>query len=277
MDQLLIEKLDKDLRNAAKSIDRNEARLLVSLYYRIQDSRIRANNQVKAVERQEDAKPSALLAYFAENNEKLESNIKVALDVFSANHPVGIWMRANVGVGPVIAAGLLAHIDIAKAPTAGHIWSFAGLTPKVTWEKGQKRPWNAELKTICAYKLGESFVKTCNHKDSFYGRHYTEQKQALIKMNDALEFADAAKAKLEKYKIGKSTDAYKAYSIGKLPPAHIHARARRFAVKLFLSHLHEIWSLHEYGKVVEPYSIAILGHAHPIRVPFSLASVQPSH
>ena len=55
-------------------------------------------------------------------------------------------------------------------------------------------------------------------------------------------------AKLEKYKIGKTTDAYKAYSVGKLPPAHIHARAKRYAVKMFISHLHEIWYEVELGK-----------------------------
>ena len=37
------------------------------------------------------------------------------------------------GIGPVIAAGLLANIDIKQAPTVGHIWRFAGLDPTNKW------------------------------------------------------------------------------------------------------------------------------------------------
>jgi hypothetical protein len=44
---------------------------------------------------------------------------------------------------------LLARIDIVKAPTAGHIWRYAGLDPTVRWNKGEKRPWNAGLKVLC--------------------------------------------------------------------------------------------------------------------------------
>ena len=70
---------------------------------------------------------------------------------------------------------------------------------------------------------------------------------------------------LTKKKIGKDTDAYKAYSIGKLPPAHLHARATRYAVKLFLAHLHEVMYVQHHGrKPPLPYAIGILGHAHKI-------------
>jgi DNA modification methylase len=81
-------------------------------------------------------------------------------------------------------------------------------------------------------------------------------------------YYDQAATKLEKFKIGKTTDAYKAYSIGKLPPAHIHARAKRYAVKLFLSHLHETMHEIEHGTTPPlPYALAHLGHAHKIEVP----------
>jgi hypothetical protein len=83
-------------------------------------------------------------------------------------------------------------------------------------------------------------------------------------------YAEQAKAVLEKKKIGKTTDAYAAYSIGKLPPAHIHARAKRYAVKLFLAHLHEVWYTKHFGEAPpKPYPIAILGHAHYLAPPQS--------
>ena len=68
--------------------------------------------------------------------------------------------------------------------------------------------------------------------------------------------------------IGKTTDAYKAYIQGKLPPAHIQQRAERYAVKIFLSHLHEFWYEQHYGeKPPKPFAIEILGHAHQIPRP----------
>ncbi len=272
-----IEKLTKDLRAAAATLSDAEARYLVDSYYIMQDARIRTDGQIRAIKQgTEDKKgkviikpqePHDLLMWFAEQNRVMEIQIKGALDHYTGGHMVGDWMRSVKGIGPVISAGMLAHIDITRAPTAGHIWSFAGLDPRAEWKKGQKRPWNAQLKTLC-WKAGESFVKVSGAEDAFYGKVYADRKASEIAKNDAGDFADQAKAKLEKYKIGKATDAYKSYSIGKLPPAHIHARAKRYAVKLFLSHLHEIWFTREFGRAPpNPYPLGILGHAHKIEPP----------
>ena len=67
-----------------------------------------------------------------------------------------------------------------------------------------------------------------------------------------------------KYK-DKSTVAYKACQAGMLLQAQILARARRWTIKLFVSHLHEYWYSMHYGEPpAKPYAIAILGHAHHI-------------
>lgn len=258
-------KLTKDLKEAARLLTPTEARYLTDTYYQIQDQRIRAAGQVRAMS--EEAEPHAVLLWYFGQSATLENEIKKALDKYSMASPVGEWARSVHGVGPVIAAGLLAHIDIRKAPTVGHIWSFAGLEPKVEWKKGEIRPWNARLKVLC-WKLGESFVKVSGNEKAFYGKIYRERKALEIERNERGEFAEQAKAKLEKFKIGKTTDAYAAYSAGKLPPAHIHARACRYAVKMFLAHLHEVWYRHEFKTDPPlPYPIAHLGHAHKIEVP----------
>lgn len=114
-------KLDKDLKNAAKTLSPNEARFLVDSYYAIQAYRIRSGNQIRALS--ESAEPHELLRWMYGNTEGLEKNIQKALDAFSKNHPVGQWLRAVPGIGPVLASGLIAHIDITKAPYAGHIFS----------------------------------------------------------------------------------------------------------------------------------------------------------
>jgi hypothetical protein len=162
----------------------------------------------------------------------------------------------------------LAHIDIEKAPTVGHIWRFAGLDPTCVWEKKQKRPYNAKLKVLCAFKLGESFVKVQNHPNDIYGKVYVGRKRLEEEKNANLEFKDQAAKILATKNFDKKTDAYKALIEGRLPQAQIHARARRYAVKLFLSHYFEASYRHHYGKEPpRPYPIQFLGHAHMIEGP----------
>ena len=260
-----IVKLSKDLKNASKTLSKQEVRYLVDTYYQIQEFRKATSNQIQSMNEAEE--PTELITWLFENLKSLETQTKNALDVYTKNHPVGVWLQGIMGIGPVISAGLLAHIDIEKAPTAGHIWSFAGLDPTKTWEKGQLRPWNAKLKTLC-WKIGQSFVKVSNNDKDVYGKLYKQRKEYEVAKNEAGEYKEQAESILKKKNIGKTTDAYKAYSVGKLPPAHIQQRAERYAVKIFISHLQEFWYEQHYGeKPPKPFAIAILGHAHEIPRP----------
>lgn len=257
--------LSKDLRNAASTLTQAEARYLVDYYYMMQEIRKSADNQVLALSKSEE--PHALITWLSNNSYKLETQIKRALDVYSDSSKVGEWSKSIVGIGPVISAGLLAHIDITKAPVVSHIWRFAGLDPTVTWNKGEKRPWNADLKVLC-WKIGESFVKVCNRDDAFYGKIYLDRKKIEDENNQLGLFADQAKAMLTKKNFSRDTKAKEFYTAGKLPPAHIHRRAQRYAVKIFLSHWHHVaYEVHFGQKPPKPFAIAHLGHAHYLKVP----------
>ena len=259
-----IQKLTKDTKLAAKSLSSVQARFLVDQYYIIQEDRKRTGNQVRSM----NDEPHETLEFFFNQNKALERQIKNALDAYSASQEIGQWMRSIKGIGPVIAAGLMAHIDMDKAPTVGHIWRFAGLDPTVKWEKGRKRPWNASLKTLC-WKIGQSFVKVSGGDNpSPYGIWYREKKEYYIKKNEAGDYKERAAKILESKNIGKNTDAYKAYSNGKLPPAQIDQMAQRWATKLFLSHMHHHWHIFHFGEEPpKPYAIAHLDHAHMIEPP----------
>lgn len=260
-----VSRLSRDIAKAAATLSDDEARFLVDAYYMMQDDRKRAHNQVRALA--EGQEPHAVLAWLADQSGTLEKQIARALNVYTDAHPMGNWMRQIVGIGPVISAGLLAHIDIEKAPTVGHIWSFAGLNPLVKWEKGQKRPWNANLKVIC-WKAGQSFMKFSGRDDCYYGQIYKERKAFEIARNDRGEMKATAENILATRKIGKDTEAYKSLIVGKLPPGQIDARARRYAVKLFLSHMWEHWYTLHYKKAPPlPYPIAFMGHTHKIDPP----------
>ena len=261
-----IAKLTRDLKQAARTLSDTEARYLVDAYYQMQADRIRASAQVRA--QNESEEPHEVLAWLASNTASLEGQIKRALDAYSDSKTVGLWAKSITGIGPVIAAGLLAHIDITKAPTVGHIWRFAGLDPTVVWGKKQKRPWNATFKTLC-WKIGESFVFVSANKNDFYGKLYLERKALEIQRNEAGQFADQAKNILETRKFRDDTQAKGHYEAGRLPPAHIHARAKRWAVKLFLSHYHHVaYEAHFKEQPPKPYILTQEGgHAHMITVP----------
>jgi len=293
-------KLNRDLLKAVTSdmpggVTDNEARYLVDTYYTIQKARIRNVLQAKGLDR--DAKkqgnepePHEAIDRFASDFSIQEENIKRVLGYYVETRDLNWFFANTLGIGPVLAAGLLAHIDIKQCPTVGHIWSFAGLNPTVVWDKGQKRPWNTGLKTIC-WKIGDSFVKLSGRQDSFYSQLYRQRKEQEWRKTLAGEYVEEAQRSMEKKKYGKATDQYAWYmgqcspekaraaleegksptaagckddaGIPMLSPAHIDARARRYAVKIFLSHLHECWYRQEFGEnPPKPFAISIQGHAH---------------
>lgn len=255
----------KDIRTASATLGRVEARFMVDYYYIMQRDRIRFDNQVRSMTA--SGEPNMIIDHLAVQASKREEVIKKALDDYTAGDQVGNWMRSITGIGPVTAAGLLAYIDINRAPTAGAIWLLAGLVPGVEWKKGEKRPWNAKLKCLM-FKIGESFVKTSNKESSFYGKIYKERKELETQRNMNGEYAEIAAKELASKNYSKGTATYTALSSGRLSAAHIHARARRYAVKLFLSHLHEVMYLVVLKKQPPaPYAISILEHAHRIPVP----------
>jgi hypothetical protein len=290
-----VTRLSKDIIAAAHVLSDDEARFLVDAYYQMQENRIRSDAQVRSMN--ESGEPNDVLRWLGHQSSTLENQIKRALGRYADSKPLGEWAQSVVGIGPVIAAGLLAHISFepwkcnvplderkarhkcnAAAPctdfcgkepihTVGHLWRFAGLDPTQKWEKGKKRPWNATLKTLC-WKIGESFVKVSGNEHAFYGKVYVARKAYEIARNEAGGCAAAAQGALQAKKFNRETEAKKHYEAGRLPPAHIHARAKRYAVKLFLAHYHEVGYrlLHGVNPPL-PYPIAILGHAHKIPVP----------
>ena len=287
-------KLTRDQRKAAETMGLEEVRFLVDQYYQIQDFRKAGENMTKASADSDE--PFLFTAWLAGQLNVLETSVRSMLDRYSGATVLGKAVREVIGIGPVLAAGLLAHIDITKAPTVGHIWRFAGLDPTSSWGEGQKRPWNAKLKVLC-WKIGESFVKVSGHPEDLYGKVYAARKEQEHGRNVRGELADQAASALKNKRFRKETDAYAWYSgclipaifegweelnsaertarvkgrrgvpgsgLAMLPPAHIHARAKRYAVKLFLSDYHRAGYLLEYKQ--EPPKPYVLehcpGHAH---------------
>ena len=255
--------LSRDLREVARTLSPREIRYLVDFYYMTQENRKSLDNQV----RQMATEPHTLIAWFGKGQRITERLLPAMFGIYAQEQPVGRWALSICGIGPVIAAGLMARIDIEKAPTVGHIWRFAGLDPTTTWNKGEKRPWNASLKTLC-FKIGESFVKVSGRPQDIYGKLYLKRKAYEQARNEAGELAGQATAKLTHFKIGEDTEAYKAYIQGRLPLAHIHARARRWTVKVFLAHYHHVAYEVRFGEPPPlPFILTQPAHTHFIKPP----------
>ena len=258
-----IKRLSRDLKQGMGLLTPHAVRYLVDYYYQMQRDRIRANAQIlSGLPNQE---PHGVLRWLGDNTASLEAQIKAGLDAYSMTSPLGRWCRSITGIGPVLAAGLIAHIDITQAPTVGHIWRFAGLDPTMKWNKATKRPWNSRLKTIC-WKIGESFIKVKGNEKDIYGKLIEERRAYEDAKNDAGDYKEVALERAEK--VGKDTEAYKSYSVGRLPKGHLYMRSKRWGVKLFLAHYHEVAFECQYGtKPPKPYVMSVLGHGHEIKVP----------
>lgn len=375
--QIIGKLASKDLEAAAIELTHTKARFMIDSYYAAQRVRIAQQNRQRAqVELQE---PNELFKWLTKAQNNIEDVIAAAMDIYTMQHHLSIWARSIDGVGPVLAAGLMAHLgEQLPPPTVGHWWSFAGLNPDTEWRgrdemrhiintaynvdgtdataictiaetvhkyperlyelagcepltrdettegliafginesvittafkerpfetgaavklvceragiprgevyqylyrdsnlnrdelrKGLTiRPWNARLKVLC-YKIGESFVKVQNKPTDVYGKVYAERKKKEHEQNTRREFADQAAKILSSKKFRDDTKAKSAYEKGLLPDGHIHARARRRAVKLFLSHFHEVAFFLAYGKLSPaPYAIQHLGHVHRLYAP----------
>jgi hypothetical protein len=322
-----VTKLTKDIKKSLVNISKEEARYLVDTYYQIQSFRIATAGQVRSIEQGVDeASTHGALTWYLDNLETMENELKKALDTFTDSSWIGRWAKANMGIGPTIAACLIANFDIDKAASAGHFWSYAGLNDnnrpwigKVEAEKivsevlgnskqitdehlieiskrtkwpftyleksctveGKRKkdklracisipPYNIKLKQLC-WKIGQQFVKVSNKENSLYGKMYKERKAYETMKNENGEYAEQAARILASKNYGKDTDAYKAYIEGKLPKAHIAARAERYAVKLFISHLFEAMWYNKYNEACpNPYPIDHMGHVEYIgpEVPF---------
>jgi hypothetical protein len=126
-----IARLSREARAMAVGIDRDAARYLVDTYYRWQRQRIALGNQVRTLEN--SGQPTGVLEHFGDQTATLERQMISSLLAWVEDRPEGKWALGQLGIGPVLAAGLSAHIDIRRSPTVGHIWRFAGLDPTLTW------------------------------------------------------------------------------------------------------------------------------------------------
>jgi hypothetical protein len=233
---VLVEPMDRDFIETAVHLTRRQVRHLVNCYL--------TRNTLQQL-KTEDDEICLIIEGLLNQAETLENTIKRLLNIYNDTHPIGKWLKSIRGITPIYAAGLLSYIDIKKAPTAGHIWSYAGLVPQII--PGEYN-YNPSFKRLCL-DIGNKFAELGN--SCFYGRIYNKRKTYELEK------------KIEKAAVFlQSTDEI----------SHNDKKAKRYAVKMFLSHLQAIWYEMEFReKPANPYAIDIAGNTQyipPINSPF---------
>lgn len=125
-------------------------------------------------------------------------------------------------------------------------------------------PWNQELKEIL-FRVGLSFRRPGprGRPDPSYLPLYRYRKAYEITRNEQGDLSEQADYKLRSRNWNPNSVAFKHYIKGKLPPGHLDARARRWAVKVFLVHLHQVLYYERYSKIPpKPYILDSLGKEH---------------
>jgi hypothetical protein len=128
------------------------------------------------------------------------------------------------------------------------------LTKRVDLEKALAvRPWNDRAKKTC-FLISDQIVRQQERPAGrFYGYIYQSRKAYETENNKTGKLAEQAKASLKR--VGKNTVTGKANAKGMLSDGHIDRRARRYAVKVFLSHVHA-QAYHDYHGADAPMPYA---------------------
>lgn len=205
-----------------------------------------------------------LIGYFDVTNKEYASQFMSYAGLNDNNRP---WLgkkKSEEIVNEIVGKSKTITDDMVVEIAARTQWSYKYLLGRAyDQEKGKWKkdkliaacavvPYNKKLKMLM-YKVGSSFQWNCNKPDSLYGQLFNEHRVMETQKNERGEFAEQAKKELESKNYSKSTEAYKCYTEGKLPKAHINMRCLRWVEKLFVSHLFEEMYRVEYDKLPPRY------------------------
>lgn len=207
---------------------------------------------------------AGLLAYLDVTGKNYASNFISYAGLNDNNRP---WLGAEKSknlVNEVVGTAKTITDDMVVEIAAKSKWSYDYLRDnaynqeKGKWSKTDlikacsKIPYNKKLKTLL-YKCGSSWQWCCNKPNSLYGQLFNQRRVYETIKNENGDYAAEAAKQLACKNFSKTTEAYKQYSQGKLPKAHITMRAMRWTEKIFLSHLFEEMYRVKYDKVPARY------------------------
>lgn len=236
----------------------------------LQKERIAWNNRLAAIKNGADTgSPEEVerLTFYMERFGELEKLATEDIQKYVKDLVIVEYMCWVKGIGPILAAKVIAHIDIDEPDTVSAMWRYCGYSVvnsgEYVYPCGHEQPSNGngpvDASTLCA---------TCNARPVMQGKaerptkgerlHYNARlKSACFLVAESLvrtgspyrEIYDKAK---EYYELNRP-------SWNKM---HIHRASQRKMVKVWLAHLWLVWRTIE-GLPADPaYPDAILNHSH---------------
>lgn len=115
-----------DTNEGTDAIERPLA-TLVALRDQVQKLRIAENNRASAAAKEGHERAHKSHDRYAQMLHDLEETVEKEFKYELKDHPAWPWMQQVRGVGPALAAQILAHIDFERADTVSKLWRFAGL------------------------------------------------------------------------------------------------------------------------------------------------------
>ena len=261
-------------------------RILVDIYYDFQLQRIQTQLRIGASKREHSLDEDELSIYgittIFENAQSFEKDIDKLIRKQIKNHALyNQYLQKITGIGSMLAAGLIAYIDdIEKFKHVSSLWQYCGYGMnrychnckkptfiEVKYDTGKKAKklhpleicplcdgktepiiqkkmagyqsnWNDKLKVL-AWKAGTSFVKQ-SPKRSKYRKLYD-------------------KIKKEEHQLHPKKIKQKSLTL--YNDGHLHNRAMRKVVKIFLAHLWQTWRRQQGLEATEPYAKQLLNHS----------------
>lgn len=250
-----------------------ELRWLTDVYTQIQKLRIANSNRVQAASKGLDTNsPDPFVAGLVDKLEALEKDTFNQMKRVVKHHPAWLWLNQVKGMGPTLSTKILGLIgDVEKFDTVSKLWSFSGYGIKNGERqrpvKGERLSYNRRLKTA-VYLAGDSFIKSRSPYRDLYDSsknryRHTKQETPLCTAIGCIpqELPDRETPPGKKdwdeliRAVNKEAGTETAWSDG-----HVDNAARRYMVKIFLSHLWEVWREAEGLPVRPHYAEEYLGH-----------------
>ncbi len=246
-------------------------RYLTDLYDQAQRLRIGVDNRIRAAAQGADeGEPDPELAEVAGDMLAVERKIFRRMGREIKNHPAWPWLDGVKGIGPTLGTKILGLIgQIETFNTVSMLWAFSGYAVRDGKRerpvKGKKLGYSVRLKTAL-YLAGDSFVKSrYPYRDLYDTRkeRYIRDKQIVVARrlvpeadapDEELLVSKAMRARLVKLCNEREENA--AWTDG-----HVEAAARRYMVKVFVSHLWEVWREAEGFPTRPPYALEYLNHS----------------
>ena len=222
--------------------------------------------------------PVPILGRTYRRHAEAERDLRRAMLTALADHPAWPWMSRVKGIGPTLAARLLARLDVAKAPSPSSFWSYCGLAtvPGIEYR-------------CDACGLSSSFPTRYRvrgpHNDPRSGQRCPGQLVAIRGPEEGVRVAQPKPAAGERasydqlakkicYLIGvsflRSGSAYERFyrreraKLARERPGwsdgRVHFASLRKMEKLFLAHLWAVWREGVGLPATTPYAHAVLRH-----------------